>query len=103
MTAPGYYNFTVSNHDWRDACITIYQKGMDTNNGIELNTVKKEDALQAIRDLLRNCVPSLVFHGHEYPTVDSVHVSVDDDLAWDITAAEVLAEPISYPEPNLLV
>ena len=103
MTAPGHYTFTVSTHKWRDGCITINQGGADTSTGIMLNTMKKEDALQAIRDLLHNCVPSLVFHGHEYPTEDNVQVSVDDELSWNITAAEVLAEPISFPKPDLLV
>lgn len=90
------YHFHLLEH-WTGR-VTVKQ-GED--NGILV--LDRETAVQAIRDLLKNCVPSLVFNGHDYPTQDSLNVAVDDELDFDIDAADVFHEPIDYPEPDLLI
>lgn len=96
MTTPADYHFHIG-QKWNGR-VTVEQ-----GNNSSIMVKDRDTAIQGIRDLLNHCVPSLVLNGHEYPNERTLHVTVSDKLDFTIDAADVLAEPIHYSEPDVLV
>lgn len=93
---PPEYSFDIYEH-WNERVIVAH--GEDAR----VMVLDRETAVQAVRDLLKNCVPELVLRGHDYPNQESVTVTVADELDFEIDAAEVFSEPIEFRDLDPLI